>query len=170
MHLEPVSFAFFHANMQYGFSLLIQLKLSFEVISWCLGYSSGFSRCMTTFLWISLIFKTRVKTNTNLIFVFVLKPWFFKNPCKNMGSCIVFGEKKGNTPNNSWCNSFVSKGCAHLGVLFELNKKKMKVHHEHKKTDDLIKKEWLIWQRKSCGIMNQVADKTKIGWNMTKSK
>ena len=94
MHLEPVSFAFFHANMQYGFSLLIQLKLSFEVISWCLGYYSGFSRCMTTFLWISLIFKTRVRTNTNLIFVFVLKPWFSKNPCENMGSCFFLGEKK----------------------------------------------------------------------------
>jgi hypothetical protein len=32
MHLESVSFAFFHANMQYGFSLLIQLKLK---SNWC---------------------------------------------------------------------------------------------------------------------------------------
>ena len=50
MYLESVSFAFFHANMQNGFSLSIQLKLNFEVISWCFGCSLGFSRCMVTFL------------------------------------------------------------------------------------------------------------------------
>jgi hypothetical protein len=32
MYSESVSFAFFHVNMQNGFSLSIQLKLSFEVI------------------------------------------------------------------------------------------------------------------------------------------
>jgi hypothetical protein len=42
MYSESVSLAFFHLNMQNGFSLSIQLKLSFEVISWCLGCSSGF--------------------------------------------------------------------------------------------------------------------------------
>jgi len=50
MHLGSVSFAFLHVNMQNGFSLFIQLKLSFEVISWCLGCSSGFSKCVVTFL------------------------------------------------------------------------------------------------------------------------
>jgi len=42
MQLESTSFAFSHANMQNDFSLFMQSKLSFEVISWCLGYLSGF--------------------------------------------------------------------------------------------------------------------------------
>ena len=118
MHSELVSFAFFHANMQNGFSLFIQLKLNFEVISWCLSYSSGFSKCMTTFLGDHLnLQNSSIRTNTNLILVFVLKPWFPKNPCENIGSCIVF-EEKGNTPKNSWCSGFMSKGCARVGVLF----------------------------------------------------
>jgi hypothetical protein len=33
MHLGSVSLAFFHVNMQSGFSLFIQLKLIFEVNS-----------------------------------------------------------------------------------------------------------------------------------------
>jgi len=35
-----------------------------------------------------------VKTNINLIFVFVLKLLFSKNPCENMGSCFFFGREK----------------------------------------------------------------------------
>jgi len=42
MHSESVSFVFFYTNTQNGFSLFIQLKLSFEVISWCLDSFSGF--------------------------------------------------------------------------------------------------------------------------------
>jgi len=42
MQLESTSFAFSHVNMQNGFSLFMQSKLSFEVISWCLGCFSGF--------------------------------------------------------------------------------------------------------------------------------
>jgi len=42
MHSESASFAFSHANMQNGFSLFMQSKLSFEVISWCSGCLSGF--------------------------------------------------------------------------------------------------------------------------------
>jgi hypothetical protein len=42
MQLESTSFAFSHANMQNGFSLFMQSKLSFEVISWCSGCLSGF--------------------------------------------------------------------------------------------------------------------------------
>jgi hypothetical protein len=42
MHSELASFAFSHANMQNGFSLFKQSKLSFEVISWCSGCLSGF--------------------------------------------------------------------------------------------------------------------------------
>jgi len=38
-----------------------------------------------------------------------------------------------------------------------------------KKTHGLINI-GLIWQRKFSGIMSQVVDKTKIGWNMKKSK
>jgi len=38
MYLELVSFVFFYVNMQNGFSLFIQLKVSFEVILWCLGF------------------------------------------------------------------------------------------------------------------------------------
>jgi hypothetical protein len=42
IHSELASFAFSHANMQNGLSLFMQPKLSFEVISWHLGCSSGF--------------------------------------------------------------------------------------------------------------------------------
>ena len=42
MHSELASFAFSHANMQNGFSLFKQSKLSFEVISWCSGCLLGF--------------------------------------------------------------------------------------------------------------------------------
>jgi hypothetical protein len=34
----------------------------------------------------------------------------------------------------------------------------------------ILLKEELILQRKSCGIISQIADKTKTGWNMAKSK
>jgi hypothetical protein len=71
MHSESASFAFFHVNMQNSFSLFMQLKLSFEVDSWCLG-SSGL---LVVWLGYRLNFqKLFVRTNTNLIFVFVLKP------------------------------------------------------------------------------------------------
>jgi len=42
MHSESASFAFSHTNMQNGFSLFMQSKLSFKVISWCSGCLSGF--------------------------------------------------------------------------------------------------------------------------------
>jgi hypothetical protein len=42
MQLESTSFAFSHASMQNGFSLFMQSKLNFEVISWCSGCLSGF--------------------------------------------------------------------------------------------------------------------------------
>jgi hypothetical protein len=42
IQLKSTSFAFSHANMQNDFSLFMQSKLSFEVISWCLGCLSGF--------------------------------------------------------------------------------------------------------------------------------
>ena len=40
--LESISFAFSHANMQNDFSLFMQSKLSFNVISWGSGCLSGF--------------------------------------------------------------------------------------------------------------------------------
>jgi hypothetical protein len=49
MHSELVNFSFFHANIQNDFSLFIQLKLSFKSVL-CYCYSSGFFRCMVTFL------------------------------------------------------------------------------------------------------------------------
>ena len=68
-------------------SLFIKLKFSFEVILWCSGCSSSFSRCIVTLLQYYLNFQNlSVRKNTNLIYVFVLKPWFRKNPCENMGS------------------------------------------------------------------------------------
>jgi hypothetical protein len=42
MHSKSASFAFLYANMQNGFSLFMQSKRSFEVISWCSGCLSGF--------------------------------------------------------------------------------------------------------------------------------
>jgi hypothetical protein len=75
-----------------------------------------------------------VKTNINLIFVFVLKLLFSKNPCENMGSCLFFWERKkrkGKTPNNSWCNGFVSKRCVQYVIC-------IKAHHEHRKTHNFI--------------------------------
>jgi hypothetical protein len=68
-------------------SLFIQLKFSFEVILWCSGCSSSFFRCIVTLLGYYLNFQNlSVRTNINLIYVFVLKPWFSKNSCENMGS------------------------------------------------------------------------------------
>ena len=80
-----------------------------------------------------------VRTNTNLISVFVLKPWFPKNHYENMGSCIVFREK-GNTPNNSWCSGFMSKGCARVSVLFAWNNNKNERTSWTQETHDLTKK------------------------------
>jgi len=42
MQLESTNFAFSHADIQNGFSLFMQPKLNFEVISWRLGCFSGF--------------------------------------------------------------------------------------------------------------------------------
>jgi hypothetical protein len=66
-----------------------------------------------------------IRTNINLIFVFVLKILFSKNPCENMGSCLFFWErKKGKTLKNSWCSGFVSTKCAQCVIY-------MKAHYEH---------------------------------------
>ena len=72
MHSKLVSFSFFHANMQNGFSLFFQLKLGFEVILWCSSCPSGFSRYMVTFLGYHLNFQNLfVITNNNLIFFYI---------------------------------------------------------------------------------------------------
>jgi hypothetical protein len=71
MHSELESFAFFHANMQNGFSLFMQLKLSFEVDSWCLCFSNFLGVWLGYCLNFQNLF---VRTNTNLIFIFLLKP------------------------------------------------------------------------------------------------
>jgi len=42
MHSELATFAFSYANMQNGFSLFMQSKLDFKVISWCSGCLLGF--------------------------------------------------------------------------------------------------------------------------------
>jgi hypothetical protein len=42
MHAFRIGKPCFHTNMQSDFSLFIQIKLSFEVISWCLGCLSCF--------------------------------------------------------------------------------------------------------------------------------
>jgi hypothetical protein len=82
--------------------------------------------------------------------------------CEHVRSCVVLGEK-GNTPKDSWRNGFMLKGYAQCVFAWDSNK--MKAFHEHRKTHDLINKKRLIWQRKSCGILSQITNKTETSWN-----
>jgi len=88
-----------------------------------------------------------IRTNINLIFVFILKLWFSKNPCENMGSCFFWERKKGKTPKNSWCSGFVSKKCVQYVIC-------IKAHNEHRQIHHFINRKGSFDRRKSCGIMS----------------
>jgi hypothetical protein len=51
-------------------------------------------------------------------FCFVLKRWFPKNHCENMGLCLFFGKKR-KTLKNSWYTSFVSKRCGRYVICMK---------------------------------------------------
>jgi hypothetical protein len=95
MKLETTSFAFSHANMQNDFSLFMQSKLSFKVISWCSGCLSGFFIGFR----ISLEFSELICWNKHQFdFFFCIKTLISqKILVKIWGHACFFGKKEKNT-------------------------------------------------------------------------
>jgi hypothetical protein len=140
------------------------MKLSFGVISWCLGFF--FFKLFGTFLWDHLNFQNLfVWINTNMIFVSYQKLWI---PKKYLWTCEImhnFG-RKGKHTNDYWHNGFMSKGYAQCVICMKQKQKWRHVINTGKHMILVIRKAHLT----KGGIISQVADKTKIDWNTTKSK
>ena len=84
-------------------------------------------------------------------FCFCTELWFPKNPCENMGSCLVLGKREKQT--KEFLMQWFCKYKSVLSMLFAWT------HHKHKKNTWFYLQERLIWQRKSCGILSQITDK-----------
>jgi hypothetical protein len=107
----------FHTSMQNGFSLVIQLKLSFwshfMVLFFLFFYR--FSKCMVTFLRNHLNFQYLLVLNKHQNdFCFCTKFWIPENSL----------EEKGNTLKDSWCSGFVSKYYAYSVIYMKQKKNK----------------------------------------------
>ena len=107
--------------MQNDFLLVIQMKLSFRVISWCLCFF--FFKLSGTFLWDHLNFQNLfVWINTNMIFVSYQKLWI---PKKSLWTCEImhnFG-RKGKHTSDYWHNGFMSKGYAQCVICMKQKQK-----------------------------------------------
>ena len=85
-------------------------------------------------------------------FSFCTKLWFPKNPCENMGSCLLFWGKK---PKNSWCSGFVSTKVCSVCYLHE---------HKKKKTHDFINRKGSFDRESLVVFWAKLPTKTGIGW------
>ena len=86
-------------------------------------------------------------------FSFCTKLWFPKNPCENMGSCLLFWGKK---PKNSWCSGFVSTKVCSVCYLHE--------HKKKKKTHDFINRKGSFDRESLVVFWAKLPTKTGIGW------
>jgi len=158
MHAFRIGKPYFHASMQSDFSLFMQPKLSFWS-HFIVLFFFWFSRCMVASLRNHLNFQNSfVSDKHQNDFCFCSKLWFSKNPCENMGSCLLFWEK-GKTPMNSWRNGFVSTKVCSVGYLHE---------HKKKKTHDFINRKGSFDGESLVAFWAKLPTKTGIGWKIKK--
>ena len=152
MHLGSVSLTFMRVcRVIYHYSC--NQNSAFGVTSLCCFF--WFSRCMVTSLRNHLNFQNSfVSDKHQNDFCFCSKLWFSKNPCENMGSCLLFWEK-GKTPMNSWRNGFVSIKVCSVCYLHE---------HKKKKTHDFINRKGSFDRESLVAFWAKLPTKTGIGW------
>jgi hypothetical protein len=155
MHAFKIGKPCFHASMQSDFSLFMQIKLRFWSHFIVFLFFFGFSWCMVTSLRNHLNFQNSfVSDKHQHDFCFCSKLWFSKNPCENMGSCLLFWEK-GKTPMNSWRNGFVSTKVCSVCYLHE---------HKKEKTHDFINRKGSLDKENLVEFWAKLPTKTGIGW------